>query len=215
MITIIVLLWLAASAYAVVSIVRPLRPFLARWHAVVALGAVQIALIVAAVPFLPPQEQPSAPAVAKAAAPPEKRPDVTLVRIDPNAPDAPITPLAKEDASRARSEMQAQLRLIDAAEGLLISGLSAGNRQVVELVRRDMQQLDVKLIQRRPPLGDDPWPRKAEEAHLACETAAHRLSMIAANALEGTTLEGFAARQQFGRDYLSAHDRCRAWVSKG
>lgn len=33
MINVIVLTWLVASAYAVISVIRPLRPFRARWQA--------------------------------------------------------------------------------------------------------------------------------------------------------------------------------------
>lgn len=211
-------LWIVASAYTGLSIIRPSRPFRARWQPAVAFVVVQLACGIAALPGAPAQSTPMASQAAPVAttAPPEDNgPEVTLVKIDPNAPDMPISAAAREDAAKARSEMKTQLRLIDAAETLLGSGLDAGNREAIELVRHDMQQLDVKLIQRRPPLGGDPWPARAEEGHLACGTAAQRLGVIAAAALQATTLEGVAARQQFGRDYIDAHDKCSAWVRNG
>jgi len=211
----IVLIWIVASAYAVISVIRPLRPFRARWQAALALVGVQIVCIAAAIPFTPSNDQPPPPPVATAVAPKEKSPDVALVMIDPNAPKKPISEAAKRDANQARLEMKDDLRLIEAGEALLGSALSAGNRDAVQLVRRDMQQLDIKLTKRRPPLGGDPWPPRAEEAHLACGQAANRLSMIAASALDATTLEGVAFRNKSSEQYLEYHEQCAAWVGKG
>jgi hypothetical protein len=211
---VIALLWLAGTIYGVVNIVRPTKPFTKRWQGAVAVLCVFIGsgILVDALKLdeHPAPANTAAPANAVAALP--TKGDVQIVRVDPASPHKGDAASAATDAGAARLEMKDQLRLIEAAEGVLVAGIQAGNRDAVQMVRREMQQLDVKLVKRRPVLGEQPWPIADDEGFLACSDAAQRLSVFAASALQELSLEEVSARQKFSDDYSKAHTKCAEWT---
>lgn len=213
------LVWLGCTVYAVIGLMRPLRPFKRKWHAGLALVWVQLIAAFAISPFVPGQVTADDAAQTKSAqqvatpAPPPKPQEFELVRVDPNAPDEPPSAASAADAKQAREEMRQHLRLIEAAQSVLLAGFQARDPSAVELVRRDMSKMSVALTQRRPPFASPQWPARDTDGHIACGTAAQRLSVMASSALQEQSLEEAAARSQFAEDYDKAIAACRKWVA--